>query len=407
MTGRLVLVESNTTGTGRQFVRRGVEMGLRPVLLAADPDRYDLRDVVPESLRVDTNDPAAVARACRGLGETAGIVSSSEYFVPVVAEVADRLGLPGPSADAVRVTRDKGRQRRLLAVAGVPQPEFVIAGTPGEAREALVATGLPAVVKPVTGSGSIGVLLCRTSDEVTGHAERLLTVTHNERGHRIPARVLVEQAVTGPEFSVEVFGGQVVGITRKHLGRLPRFVETGHDFPAPVGRSRGDRLTAVALAATRALGLDFGAAHVEVRESAAGPVVVEVNPRLAGGLIPRLVAEATGVDLITATLLAAVGEPPRLTADRARSASIRFVVAPRGGTLSEVRGAAAARRQPQVIEVDIYRPDNTPVSVTGDFRDRLGHVLAVADRAALAEAAADSAIRLIKPVVSAARVAAR
>jgi biotin carboxylase len=153
--------------------------------------------------------------------------------------------------------------------------------------------------------------------------------------------------------------------------------------------------------------LRFGAAHVEVRESLAGPVVVEVNPRLAGGWIPRLVAEATGIDLIAATLLAAVDEPPGLTADRTRGASIRFVVATSSGVLTDVQGVRAARRHPHVTEVDIYRSDNTEVRVTGDFRDRLGHVLAAADQAAVAEAAADSAIRLLKPLMSPATAVAR
>ena len=36
----LVLVESNTTGTGRLFAGAARALGLRPVLLARDPARY-------------------------------------------------------------------------------------------------------------------------------------------------------------------------------------------------------------------------------------------------------------------------------------------------------------------------------------------------------------------------------
>ena len=38
--GWLALVESNTTGSGRLFCSCARRLGLRPVLIARDPDRY-------------------------------------------------------------------------------------------------------------------------------------------------------------------------------------------------------------------------------------------------------------------------------------------------------------------------------------------------------------------------------
>ena len=57
-----------------------------------------------------------------------------------------------------------------------------------------------------------------------------------------------------------------------------------------------------AIAALDAVGFDFGPAHTEVRLTPAGPVVVEINPRLAGGMIPELVAHALGINLVAAVL---------------------------------------------------------------------------------------------------------
>ena len=47
--------------------------------------------------------------------------------------------------------------------------------------------------------------------------------------------------------------------------------------------------------------------------------MVEVNPRLAGGMIPRLVEEATGVDLIALLVARVAGDRPAPVATRARA----------------------------------------------------------------------------------------
>lgn len=125
-----VLVESNTTGTGRLFARAAVAAGLRPVLLARDPDRYPyVRADGIASRVVDTASLPAVLAACAELSP-AGITSSSEYFVGAAAEAARALGLAHPDPDAIRACRDKPTQRARLAAAGLPGPAFAAAPTP-------------------------------------------------------------------------------------------------------------------------------------------------------------------------------------------------------------------------------------------------------------------------------------
>jgi S-sulfo-L-cysteine synthase (3-phospho-L-serine-dependent) len=298
----------------------------------------------------------------------------------------------------VACARDKARQRDILT-GHVPVPEYAEADTEEAAIAAARRFGLPVVVKPVTGSGSIGVRLCRTIAEVAEHAARLLAATANERGQSVPRRILVERYVRGPEYSVETFGPVAVGVTRKHLGPAPYFVETGHDFPAPISGDLLRRLERTALAATRRLGIGLGPAHVELRHDGRTPMVIEVNPRLAGGWIPRLVHEATGIDLVTETLRAFSGAAVRLQAHRCRAASIRFVLPCRAGVLHEVTGVEAARHIPFVTDAEIYHRAGETVRRSGDFRDRIGHVIACADDGRTAERAAGTALGLIQAVV--------
>lgn len=401
MAASLALVESNTSGTGRLFVQAARARGLRPVLLASEPGRYgfvaeDGLDVIV----VDTSDDAAVLAACRTLAQgdgLRGVTTSSDYYVVTAATAARALGLPAPAPEALVACRDKEQQRHRLAAAGVAIPRFVAAAAPEAAGEAAVALGLPVVVKPVTGSGSVGVRWCADRPAVEAHARMLLARRWNERGMAIPPRVLVEQVVEGAEFSVERLASTTIGVTAKHLGPLPDFVEIGHEFPAWLPAPVAAELAACAAAATCALDLQDCATHTELRWTAHGPVIIEVNPRLAGGFIPELVRLAHGVDLIDQVIALACGDPLCLAATQAGYAALRFLLSPGDGRVSRIDGIADAHGGDGVAQVKLYVQPGADVQRRGDFRDRIGHVIARAaepERAARAAEAGRGCIRI-------------
>jgi len=389
----LLFVEGNTSGTGSEFIRRTRALGWLPVVLTADLSRYRPEDLAGACIiPADTSTPEAVAKHCLTFASdhfVRGVWSSSEYYMEHVALAARKLGLPGPNFAGIRRCRNKYLQCQRLLERGVQVPAFRLVNSPGDAAIAATQLGLPVVAKPPKGSGSIGVRLCTTVAEVCEHAEALLAVSRNERGLPIPQSVLIETFLDGPEYSVETFGRQVIGITKKHLGSPPNFIETGHDFPAALPEAAARAASETALAALKALGLGWGPAHTEIRLSHQGPAIIEVNPRLAGGNIPALVKLATGVDLIQSTLQLVAGEAPTLCSNIRRFASIRFVVASESGSLAVSPGYLPDL--PGLVEFRIYRePLEIPV-LHGDFRDRVGHVIVIGSSPHETADAADNA----------------
>ncbi|MGP3953683.1 ATP-grasp domain-containing protein [Streptomyces sp. 7N604] len=393
-------VESNTTGTGRQFCAAARARGMRPVLLAKDPDRYPYaaEDGIA-TVALDTGDIDAVLAACGELSEGAGlegITSSSEYFVATAARAARKLGLPAPDGDAIARCRHKSTQRALLAGAGVPVPAFRAVEEAAGAVHAAEEIGYPVVVKPVSGSGSVGVRLCRDRGEVRQWADGLLSRTGDERGAPVARQILVEAAARGPEFSVETFDSGVVAVVGKHTGSEPFFVETGHDVPAPVPPDRRARLGETAVAALGALGLGWGAAHTELRWTARGPVVIEVNPRLAGGMIPAAVRAAAGIDLVDAVIARASGGEPAPAGPGEGHAAIRFLMASGTGRVASVAGVEEAAAAPGVVQARTSAAPGSTVRLTHSFQDRLGYALAVGADTGEAGRRAESAVRLIR-----------
>ncbi|HEX5886426.1 MAG TPA: hypothetical protein VFY67_17935, partial [Pyrinomonadaceae bacterium] len=62
----LGFIESNTTGTGRLFAHAARSIGVNPLLLTANPDRYAyvLKDGI-EVVTVETTNESALLDACR------------------------------------------------------------------------------------------------------------------------------------------------------------------------------------------------------------------------------------------------------------------------------------------------------------------------------------------------------
>ncbi|SER24087.1 ATP-grasp domain-containing protein [Actinokineospora terrae] len=403
MSDWFVLVESNTTGSGQVFCARARARGLRPVVLTCSPGRYPYLDEdAIDRLVVDTGDIEAVLATCRTLSRVAGVTSSSEYFIATAAEVAARLGLPGPDPVAVRLCRDKAWQRRTLAKAGIAVPGFRVITT--DAVDGVLAArelGFPVVVKPATGSGSLGVRLCADEDEVARAVGLLLANTTDERGAPREPVVLVERFARGREFSVETVGDTVAGVTGKHLGVPPYFVETGHDFPARVRDSERDDLVDTTRKALEALGVGWGAAHTELRLTPAGPVLIEVNPRLAGGMIPAVVAAATGLDLVDACVAHACGQPPPPAVGGPGAAAIRFVLARGPGVVSAVTGLSEAAALPGVAAAKVTTAVGARLGEpTGSFQDRVGHVITTGSATPTAAARAEAALAAVGVAVS-------
>ena len=103
--------------------------------------------------------------------------------------------------------------------------------------------------------------------------------------------------------------------------------------------------------ALKATGVELGATHVELRLTDGDAAIIEINARLAGGMIPEVVAHATGINLLEQQLRAYLGLPVRLAPSRRRHAGIRFLLAPSAGILRAIDGVGAARAAPGVASV--------------------------------------------------------
>jgi cysteine synthase A len=126
--------------------------------------------------------------------------------------------------------------------------------------------------------------------------------------------------------------------------------------------------------------------------TAGGPRIVEVNGRLPGDEITALIRAATGLHLQREVVRLHAGEPPDLARTQRRAAAVRYLAAPRAGTLRAVEGLDEARRVPGVTSVVMDVGPGDAVVAAASNLDVLGHVVAVGAEPGDATRAADAAL---------------
>jgi biotin carboxylase len=383
----------------RGFCLQQVAAAYDVVVIDSVPPTAEHAPHVTDVEIADPHDERALLAAGRALAARhalAGVMTWNEWVLVPTAVLAGHLGLPSNTPETMLACRDKAIGRSAFAAAGVPSPASMTSGSLLEAAMAADSVGgYPVVLKPAAFAASVGVThVERPEDLPAGFA----FATAGAARARESTAVLVESYLDGPEVSVETvtFAGATipVAVTRKDLGNLPYFEETGHTVAA------GDPLLAeagpIAVSAVQALGIDRGVCHTEIRLTAGGPRIVEVNARLGGDLIGHLVELATGIQLARAAADVACGHAPNLSPTRHRAAAVRIRYPDRSGTVTARRLSRAFTAGTPWLERATWlceEGDTLMLPPQGSsFTARAGLVVVTAPTADLAAKRADRAL---------------
>jgi len=345
--------------------------GMAEIVFLCDRDlpyvraRFDDVAALAEAVDVTGLPAHTLADRVGGL-RLAGITTFSEHQLNRTAALAQRHGLAFHDRATARALTDKYVQRRILAAAGVQHTACRVVRGVADLAAAVACVGLPAVLKPRRGAAS--AYTCRV-DSVAEAAGRL----RDFAGGAAPARpvdfvleelLVGDGSVAGPGWadyvSVEsvTSGGVVrhVEITGKFPLAAP-FRETGYVIPSTLDEAARQAVFDLTTAAVRALGVQHGATHVEVKLGRGGPQVIEVNGRV-GGYVADLLSRARRVDLVRMALAAALGRAPDPPADSGyrRHAFQYFLTPPVDAVaLRSLDGVTALGRRPGIQAVEILK----------------------------------------------------
>ena len=311
------------------------------------------------------------------------VVAVDDEGVLVAALAAQRLGLAHNPPDAAARSRDKAAMRRALEDAGVPQPEFRMAGPDAEVAGLAAEVGFPCVLKPVSLSGSRGVIRADDPEAAVVAAKRVRAILA-DAGEDPEGPLLVERYIPGDEVAVE---GLLRGGTLEPLAVFdkpdplegPYFEETIYVTPSRLPPETLDAIVRMTADAAAALGLVEGPIHAELRTDAGRAWVLELAARSIGGLCSRSLRFGVGVTLEEVILRHALGLPIDDLRRESAASGVMMIPIPRAGILQEVRGQDRARAVPGIAGLELTIGPGRHVMPLPEGDRYLGFLFARAD----------------------------
>jgi biotin carboxylase len=367
--------------TQRDAILRAKAAGFRVVAIDGDPRAAGLA-LAEVGEAFDFRDLEAVVAFARRHKLDGVLTVGSDRAVPVVAAVAEALGLPGIGSETAHVMRNKLAMRRRLLEHGVPQPRFALLTADADLDAAAEAIGFPSVLKPADSGGQRGVRRVGDRDEL--QAEIFSTLSFSATGEAI-----LESFCPGRELNavLVVRGGEPRVVTLSDRLRPPGrgfAVGWAHVYPATLTAAERSEAERVAAAAVAACGLRDGIAFPQLIVGEDGTVrVVEIGARVPAGQMADLVRHGTGVDLVEIVLLQSLGQPvpDHVALPRFRQPlGIAFLTAEPGplptGVVRNVGNLDLVRQQPGVVQADTYIELGETINPVQLDIDRRGYVIA-------------------------------
>ncbi len=365
-----VLILAATTGYqtrafGEAADRLGVELVFATDRCHVLEDPWRDR-AVPVRFHDESGSVAAILEGARPID---GVVCVGDRPTGIAARLLAALGLPGHSAEAAAIARNKQLLRQCLHASGLRVPWFRAFSIETDPATVADAMEFPCVVKPLGLSGSRGVVRADHRDQFVEAFERLGRLLRSPaiQAERNPlhAGAMVEAFIPGREYAVEA----VVHHGAAHILAIfdkpdpldgPFFEETIYLTPSSAPPDVQEAIAQAVAAAIGAVGLVHGPVHAECRVNEEGVFVLEAAGRPIGGLCARALrfdragdARVEPASLEEVLLRHALGESPDGWRREAAASGVMMIPIPARGILRGVEGEREARVVPGVTDVRV------------------------------------------------------
>jgi biotin carboxylase len=386
--------------------------GVRTTVMTSHRSLGDLKDVAANTrvIGISRDAPAdewlALASTIHDRDPYHHIGAFGEPCQDHAARIAQRLGLRFHSTATIAAVYDKVIMRERLLSAGVDDVVAAEIDSREDVEQYAAKHGYPFVLKPRSGTASVGVAVVRRQEDIEPGLSR--AVGTGRYGGR---SVLAEPLLTGSELTVEAFSEngahRVLAVTEK-IRTDEWFVDIAHVTPARLAESDRKLVVEFVLSALDALGVEDGATHTEVILTGSGPKMIETHTRCAGDDIPLLIKDTIGIDPYELVARQTVGERVLPDVDAALAeppvgAAAVWFGAPRAeGTVVEITGVDEAMADPRVRDLTVAARAGDHVNgidLTDNF-SRIVHCRAVGADPESAVAAAREAVARVHFVVA-------
>lgn len=288
-------------------------LGYRTVLCDYLPDNPG-QEVADVFYQKSTTDRDAILKIARKEQVEGILAYASDPASPIAAYVAEQLGLPTNPLWAVETMSQKHLFREHLKAHGFPHPRSLAFSTEDDLErvwDLLQGFDRPIMVKPTDSSGSKGVSIVRGFEEFTQAVEAAANISRNGT---LIAEEYIERTyphVIGGD--IFVMDGEIRfwGLMDCMRDAAADLVPTGKMAPVGLSEKQARLVKELLQNLVTSLDIRFSELNVEVILGKDDiPYIIELGSRAGGNMIPVQLSDMSGIDLVAANVLCAMGEQP-------------------------------------------------------------------------------------------------
>ncbi len=290
-------------------IKEAVRLGYHVISCDYLPDNPG-HQYAHEYYNVSTTDKEAVLALAKQLQVDGIVAYASDPAAPTAAYVCEKLGLPTSPYESVEILSKKDLFRAYLKEYGFNVPKAKGYTSYEEALEDIDNFKLPVMVKPVDSSGSKGINKLTDKSQLKAFVEDALSYSRDKRFLIEEFIVKKGYQISGDAFSVDgklvfhCFGNEY------YSNKVSKdFAPLGECWPFLMDQSVVEKLHNDLQRLITSLGMKSTAYNVEAIVDENDDIyILELGARSGGSLIPQITECATGVNMVTYVIKAAMGE---------------------------------------------------------------------------------------------------
>ena len=263
-----------------------------------------------EYCNVSIIDKEAVLNAAKEL-KIDGIMSfACDPGVATAAYVAEKMGLPcSGSYESVSILQNKGRFRKFLSDNGFNVPTAKSYDNIEEALKDVDLFHWPVIVKPTDSAGSKGVTKVIDKNQLKESIEYALSFSHSNEFIIEDFLEKVGDSSDCDSFSVNAELKFVSFSAQKFDENCENpYTPAAYSWPATISNEHQIELKKEIQRLLKLLNMKTSIYNIETRECTNGKAyIMECSPRGGGNRLAEMMRYATGIDMITNSVKAALG----------------------------------------------------------------------------------------------------
>lgn len=392
----IVFIGTNKSGSSREAIKAAERLGYFTVLLTNNkkfiyqrtefPDVHQM--ILVELFNYDNLKETIINLQKQGK-QIKCILSFVHSYVYLAATLSEEFCPTVVSSDPIFIMENKILSRDLLTDLPV-SPRYTVY-TPDYSLEKFInkhKTYLPLIVKAPASAGSKDVLLANNGNQLKLAIQKLLN--HHEQ-------ILLEEYLAGPQYLIEVLVHNkkvhIIAIIEQQITFFKRFIVTGYCLLRNNEKDLYDSILETVTSILEVFQLKNGPCHLEMRLVNGSWKLIEINPRISGGAMNKIIEVGYGINLVEETIQLMLGNEPCLTRKHSKYVYAHYLTVDSKGSLIKVTGKNRSSKYPGVEEVYIKPRKGQILRPPISMGDRYGYVLASSD-------VKDEAIRIAKKAAS-------